>query len=235
MKKYFPEHDKKIKNFVKRLMNRISSFFCFQRGVAILGPDGSGKSTLINPLSKLQWPSVRKQYMGPCSKEDMNEVIFNFLNFFSKIRNKYSKRNLIGIVSRIMWVVICYLDFINRYFRHNWFHGSNGLIVFDRFPCDMYFRKPTILNEIIFLKLFPRPKHVFLCVGDSKIIYDRKKELNSPIQVTKTINSYRKMLTKYKINFHEIDTTKLTIEMSNYFILKTLINNGFYLKQDFYK
>ena len=231
LKKHFPDHNTK-KKITHRLINRISSFFCLQRGVAILGPDGSGKSTLINPLSKLEWPSVRKQYMGPSSKEDMNKVIFNFLNYFSKIREKYSKRNPIGIVSRIMWVVICYIDYLNRYFRNNWFHGSNGLIIFDRFPCDMYFRKPTMLNEIVFLRLFPRPKHVFLCVGDPKIIFDRKKELNSPKEVEDTILLYKQKLTKYKINFHEIDTTNLTIEMSNYFILNVLINNSFYLRNN---
>jgi hypothetical protein len=229
LKKHFPEHKKTIKDFTYRLINRISSFFYFQRGVAILGPDGSGKSTLIDPLSKLEWPSVRKQYMGPSSKEDMNDVIFNLLNYFSKIRDKYPKRNPIGTFSRVMWVVICYLDYLNRYFRNNWFHGSKGLIIFDRFPCDMYFRKPTILNEIIFLMFFPRPKHVFLCVGDPKIIYDRKKELLSPKEVEDTIILYRQKLAKYRINFHEIDTTKLTIEMSNYVILETLKNNNFFL------
>ena len=235
LKNYFPDDKQTFKGFIFRLINRISSFFSFQRGVAILGPDGSGKSTLIDPLSKLQWPLVKKQYMGPSSKKDMNRWLFIFLDYLSKIRNKYSISNPIGVIARVMWVVVCYVDFLNRYYRHNWFHGSNGLIVFDRFPCDMYFRKPTILNEIIFLMFFPRPKHVFLCVGDPKIIYDRKKELNSPIQVEDTINLYRQMLAKYKINFHEIDTTKLTIEMSNYFILKTLTNNGFYLKQNFIK
>jgi energy-coupling factor transporter ATP-binding protein EcfA2 len=235
LNKYFPEHKKTIKNYTHRLINRISSFFCFKRGVAILGPDGSGKSTLISPLSKLEWPSVKKQYMGPSSKEDMNDFIFNLLNYFSKIRDKYSKRNPIGMFSRVMWVVICYIDYLNRYFRNNWFHGSKGLIVFDRFPCDMYFRKPTIFNEIIFLMFFPRPKHVFLCVGDSKIIYNRKKELLSPKEVEDTIILYRQKLTKYKINFHEIDTTKLTIEMSNYFIHETLINNNFFIFKNLLK
>ena len=235
LKKHFPRHNKKINNFTRRFLNRISSIFYLKRGVAILGPDGSGKSTLIKPISKLEWPQVRKQYMGPSSKDDMNELIFTLLNYFSKIRDIYSKRNLIGIISRIMWIIICYIDYINRFFRNNWFHGSNGLIVFDRFPCDMYFRKPTILNEIIFLKLFPRPKHVFLCVGDPKIIFDRKKELKSIKEVQNTILLYKKKLTKYNINFHEIDTTKLSIEMSNYFILETLIENDFYLKQNFFK
>ena len=54
LNKYFPEHKKTLKNYTNRLINRISSFFCFQRGVAILGPDGSGKSTLVKPLSKLE-------------------------------------------------------------------------------------------------------------------------------------------------------------------------------------
>tara|TARA_Y100000385_G_C13104568_1_gene646717 strand:+ start:4379 stop:5650 length:1272 start_codon:yes stop_codon:yes gene_type:complete len=230
LNKYFPEHKKTLKNYTNRLINRISSFFCFQRGVAILGPDGSGKSTLVKPLSKLEWPSVKKQYMGPSSKEDMNPFFFNLLNYFSKIRDKTSKTNPIGVSSRIMWVVICYFDFLDRYFRHNWHYGSKGLIIYDRFPCDMFFRTPTFINELFFLIFFPKPKFVFLCVGDSKTIYDRKKELHSAKEVEDTILLYRKKLNKYRINFQEIDTVKTNIYMSNRIILKTLIENNFFTR-----
>ena len=90
LKKHFPRHNKKTKKFIYRFVNRISSFFHLQRGVAILGPDGSGKSTLINPLSKLEWPSVRKQYMGPSSKKDMNRWLFIFLDYLSFLATLYS-------------------------------------------------------------------------------------------------------------------------------------------------
>ena len=226
----FPDKKQSTNDLIFRILNRVSSFFSLKRGVAILGPDGSGKSTLVNPLSKLEWPSVKKQYMGPSSKEDMNNFLFSLLNYFSKIRTRYSKNNPLGIFSRIMWMLICYFDFLHRYFSHNWHYGSKGMIIYDRFPCDMFFRKPTFFNELIFLMFFPKPKFVFLCVGDSKIIFDRKKELLSAKEVEDTIVLYRKKLNKYRINFQEIDTVKTNIYMSNRIILKTLIENNFFTR-----
>lgn len=234
-KKYFPDQKKSLKNQAFRLVNRINSFFHLKRGVAILGPDGSGKTTLIALLSELQWPSVISQYMGPSSKNDMNKYLNYASKYLSKIRNKYPKETILGLFSRAAWVAICYLDYLERYFRNNWFFGSKGLIVYDRFPCDMYFRNPTILNEIIFLKFFPKPKHVFLCLGDSNIIFERKKELLSPEKVEETILLYKEKLNKYKISFDEIDTTKQSIDVSLNFILKTLIENKFFFHQDLFK
>lgn len=229
LKNSFPDNQKTIKNFIYRVLNRIDSFFSLKRGVAILGPDGSGKSTLINPLSMLQWPSVKKQYMGPSSKASMNKWVYKVLIFITHKRDRYSKTHPIGIFFRISWVFVCYIDFLLRYFRYNWFYGSKGLVFFDRFPCDMYFRKPTKLNEIIFLKFFPKPKHVFLCVGDPIIIYERKKEQLSPKEVDDTLNLYREKLKKYNISFSEIDTTILHEEAALMAITEVLLKNKWFL------
>lgn len=228
LKNSFDKYNQSSKSFLIRLLGRLKSLVFFKAGVAILGPDGSGKSTLINSLSKLQWPSVRKQYMGPSSRNDMNKWLFFSLNYISNLRDKYSKRNLVGVIIRILWVVLCYLDFLERFYRHTWFYGSGGIVFFDRFSFDMYFRKPTILNDFIFIKLFPRPKHVILCVGDSKIIYERKREEASIEAVEKTIMNYRKKLNKYNIDVFEVDTTRLNQEEVLDSVIRHLIKNNWF-------
>lgn len=108
------------------------------------------------------------------------------------------------------WQITCYFDFIDRLYRHIWFWGSGGIVFFDRYACDMYFRKPTRLNELLFVKLFPNPKFVFLCVGDANAIYKRKTEELSVNQIGDTIALYRNKLNKYRIPFTEINTTELS-------------------------
>jgi len=198
-------------NFLRRFYRRAASFINGNKVIAFLGPDGSGKSTVVDSLIKLRWPIIRGQYMGPGRMDEIRLSFKNMLMFFDKIRRKSNKSSIIGMLSRILWQVICYIDFLERVYRHIWFWGSKGVVLFDRYACDMYFRKPTKINEIIFLKLFPKPKHVFLCVGDAELINKRKPEL-SVSEITNTIDLYRKKLKQYNINFVEINTTHFSSE-----------------------
>ena len=71
-----------------------------------------------------------------------------------------------------------------------WKFGSNKRIIFDRYACDMYFRKPNFINETLFLKFFPKPYLILLCVGDAQKIYDRKPEELSVKDIKTQISSF---------------------------------------------
>ena len=86
----------------------------------------------------------------------------------------------------------------------------------------MYFRKPNIINENLFLRFFPKPYLVFLCVGDAQKIYDRKPEELSVKDIKDTIELYRKKLNEYKLDYIEIDTTTMNQNESLSYALKKI-------------
>jgi len=211
-----------------RIYLKVLSIINGSKVIAILGPDGSGKTTLLDVLVKLKWPSIRKQYMGPGDMDEIRLPFKKLLIFLDILRSKREKSSIIGLLSRVGWQATCYFDFIERVYKHTWFWASGGVVLFDRYACDMYFRKPTKINEIIFLKFFPKPKFIFLCVGDAELIYKRKPEELSINNIDNTINLYRKKLKEYQINFIEVDTTLLSPEDVINKATRNLINHNWY-------
>tara|TARA_Y100000589_G_scaffold236802_1_gene224227 strand:- start:9891 stop:11102 length:1212 start_codon:yes stop_codon:yes gene_type:complete len=207
-------------NFLIRKFNRFKNLLMGPRPIVFLGPDGSGKSTLVNILKDLKLPNLKLIYMGPNNELEMNKLLFKSLNFIKNKREKYNKKTLIGITVRTLWYLICYLDFSLRIWRNNFFVSAGGIIICDRYACDIFFRKPNIFTKFIFLDLFLRPRFVFLCVGNSEKIYYRKPELKKS-QIKSLILNYRKILNQYSIEFIELDTTSKSIEI----LIPEIINN----------
>lgn len=212
---------------IQRAIRRLRSIFPINKGIVFLGPDGAGKSALTIPLSHLQWPSSCRQFMGPSSPSEMRFVLYKLTQLLSKIRYKYSRSHPIGLFARIFWNIICYIDFWERLLRHIWFWGSNGIVFFDRFACDMYFRNPSFFNELLFIKYFPKPKFVFLCMGDAEEIHRRKKEL-SIAEIENTIELYRSKFSQYNIPYAEVNTTSNTMDQCVCQVVRHLINNQWF-------
>ena len=189
-----------------RAYRRIRHMLRGPQPVVFLGPDGSGKSFVTKRLAMLRWPPLRCQYMGPARESEMHMVFTVPMKALARLRERYSRRHPIGIFARAGWQIICYIDYWDRVIRHMYFQGSGGVVIFDRYACDMYFRKATWWNEFLFVRMFVRPQFVFLCVGDVGAIHKRKPEL-PPEQIERTIELYRKKLAQYRIDYKEINTT----------------------------
>ncbi|MDB2389804.1 hypothetical protein N9X12_01075 [Alphaproteobacteria bacterium] len=202
---------KKKINLISRSISRLKSIINYDY-VVFLGPDGSGKSSITKKFSTLKWPKTKVDYMGPMSQTSMNSFLYLILNVLNEYRFKYKLGSTLGNLVRIIFHIFCYFDFLLRLYRNLWLFGSGHLIIYDRYACDMFFRRPNIFLEIIYLRFFPKPKNVFLCVGDAKEIYRRKPDELSENEITQTISLYRKYLTKYAIQYIELDTTKYNVD-----------------------
>lgn len=229
IKASFPHCGSSGASLLARSVRRLKQLMRGNRAIVFLGPDGAGKSTITESVAGLRWPKIRCQFMGPARADAMNPSFASILAMFDSLRKKYAKGNPVGLLARAAWQIVCYVDFLERLYRHKWFMGSGGVVIFDRYACDMYFRKPTWLNELIFLKFFPKPRFVFLCTGDAEAIHQRKPEL-SVYQIESTIELYRKKLSQYRINYEEIDTTRNKSYVNIKNVVSYMINNNWLRK-----
>lgn len=206
---------------------RIGRLFRGPNPIIFVGPDGSGKSTLTEPLGRLRWPVVRRQYMGPARESEMHAVFKVTMRFSDRLRRRFGKTNPIGFMARLCWQLSCYGDYLYRLYRHMPLWSRNGVVIFDRYACDMYFRKPTKWNDLLFIRMFPRPRFAYLCMGDPKAIHQRKPEL-SPEEIEQTIELYRSQCGRYRIPYKEVKTTGASPEAALLQVLQDLMDTDWF-------
>jgi len=184
--------------------------------IAILGPDGSGKTTAIDLLKKrfektvlststFHWrpgiiPSISKLLTGvdsgTLSTAMSNPHKANPGSFFSSI------------------VRLCYysFDFLLGHFlksRRRLYEGK--LIIFDRYFHDFLvdpersrIKLPLILPHIL-AKILPHPDIVFCLTTDARTILNRKRELTLP-EIERQLIRYRRLCSKFSY-CTEVDVT----------------------------
>ena len=189
------------------IVKRFLSLFKIRIQIVLLGPDGSGKTTLSEKLIGLKWPFVIRQYMGPNSKSSNSPFFSLILNFLDRIRFNSNKTSFIGLLSRIIWHFVCYIDLLVRVLKNQWKICSGNIVIFDRYACDLYIRKPGKILEFLYVYFFPKPQLVILCRGDASKIISRKRDELSEEMVFNTYSNYVHMFQKHKFNYIEINTT----------------------------
>lgn len=139
--------------------------------ISFLGPDGCGKSTLINVLeSNLKNTDVTYFHLRPIVPKK------NVSN------NSPQQSKTYGFVLSFLKLCFLILQFNIGWLKN--IRGRKGVIIFDRYLYDVVidpkrFRisLPAIILKIG-IKLIPKPDIIFLLTGDPVVINERKKEVS---------------------------------------------------------
>ncbi len=193
----------KVKNQF-RILKRIIK----PTGIAIsfLGPDGSGKSTIINGVKNKMLPFRKTAYfhLKPIitDKESTSIATVEPHKYapYSKLKS-YTKLLFFIYQYNLGWLKnICTLKI------------KSTLVIFDRYYDDLIvdhkrYRYGGSKNIAKFIRIFiPKPELYFILTADANVIYGRKQEVeHSELQTQ--IENYKKLANGKQ--YHHIDVNKL--------------------------
>ena len=175
-RKYFTSNSYKVKYF----FNKVSLFYLrlFDKPsmtISILGPDGSGKSTIINKLFKHN--IFRNKYyfhLKPLKQKQSNNQV-------CEEPHKYKPYSPLK-----SYIKLCYYVFL---YSIGWLKNitplkfKSSLIVFDRYYDDILadpkrYIYGANLDVVKFIRIFiPRPEIYFILTTDAMTIRNRKEEV----------------------------------------------------------
>lgn len=192
---------RKIKNLFRSIKRVI-----YPTGISIafLGPDGSGKSTIIQKIQEIQLPFRRKDYFH--LKPVQPKFQCNTVSSPHQYPLYSSSKSYIKL-----------LYFIYQY-NVGWLKNilplkiRSSLVIFDRYYDDLlvdYKRYRYGGNKIIanIIKIvIPKPDIYFVLVTDAKVIYDRKQEVELD-ELKRQIKGYRELADNKRYFIIDVNST----------------------------
>ena len=160
--------------------------------IAFLGPDGSGKTTIIKLLKKKiskKNISSKQYHLFPHFFENRKTII---------VKNPHSKKprsKFLSFLKIILWLIKYKIFIIINFFL------KYKIVIFDRYAHDILidplryrFNLNLKLTNFI-LKMFPQPNLWVIMVNKPSIIWKRKKEVEYKI-LARQLKDYKKFAKK---------------------------------------
>ncbi|MCB0761965.1 MAG: hypothetical protein KDC12_10620 [Flavobacteriales bacterium] len=181
--------------------------------IAVLGPDGSGKTTLARSLAENN-DQIDYVYLG----HNLEQRVYRWGDDF--IKSKWSMAWPIKPFRRFLITLNDWLEYMA---------ARGNIRVSDRYIIDALigtrlFRKKMRFYYNIILRFFPKPDLVILLDGDGKKIWERKQELTPEI-IDRYISSYKEYLTRNGVRFRTINTIENSLEQSNKIALEYILEH----------
>ncbi len=172
--------------------------------IAFLGPDGSGKSTIIDGLMNATLPFRKTAYFH------LKPIKSNTTNTTTVAPHEYPPYSTLKSYVKLLFFIFQY--------NYGWIKNiaslkiRSTLVVFDRYYDDLIvdhrrYRYGGSKNIARSIRAFiPKPDLYFILTTDASIIYNRKKEVE-PNELNRQIKSYVK-LTDGKTH-HNVDVNRV--------------------------
>jgi thymidylate kinase len=190
-------HNRKMLHFfLKRIVSKFSPPPSMRgRVISVMGVDGSGKTTLLSELltfSQSYIGNIEKvcySYMGKqggyrlplqwlsglLRRIQKNPICANCssINVSDLSRESEARRTF----DRPIWQLIFFAEYSIRLIEIWFLILFRRRIVFtDRYVDDFFQDDNVNFMVRLLMKLFPKPSHVFMIVGDTEVFFERKRE-----------------------------------------------------------
>jgi thymidylate kinase len=196
--------------------------------IAVIGPDGAGKSTFIGLLQKELSLCLVKDAADVCVLHFRPNIFPNIKKLlggkgYDETKEEFTsphRAKPAGHISSFLRLVYYWLDYLFGYWlrtRHGCIAGK--VYVFDRYFYDFIvdpYRSRVKLPQwlrLLFLKITPEPDVVYFLNCDAATIYDRKQEL-AMAEIERQLRAYQ-TLTGISGRFIILDARKHPKELCN--------------------
>lgn len=165
------KRDNSLWKLKRRLLGYIWSYKKEKNRFALLGVDGTGKSSTIGILKEYYDKDVFIQYMG-------------FRSYTTKFAKKWAgysaPRIYIPGFNLCLQQTSCYYEMLNRYYSAK--KSQKKILLFDRYPWEAYDNARNMfvkmLSGLLFKVLFPKPDHIIYLYCPTNVSLERKNDID---------------------------------------------------------
>lgn len=211
---YLLNNLRRTKKYINKIFKNNGLF------IVVLGPDGSGKTTIVNELfNNNSYKRKKKIYFGSSKRDRFINLISSKKNLRGKNFNSYSQlkeencTSYKKIAYAYLRTIYHFLKFVINYVFHIYpLLMKDNIIMGDRYFYDLLIMRDIELSnnfKKIFFFLTPSPDVSILLNNDPDIIYSRKQELSID-EISRQLNSYSDLkVLDNKNKFQKIENASL--------------------------